>query len=74
MALPFPEWYDSNVYYEYHLGITRHFIDDNIAFKVQVHCLIKHIMLQFKKSKSLIDMEINSVLDHEKGEDKGMNM
>ena len=45
---PFPKWYNSNAYYDYHSGVARHTIENCIALKYKVRDLIKKGELSFE--------------------------
>ncbi|KAA3476499.1 hypothetical protein EPI10_010478 [Gossypium australe] len=47
MQPPFPKWYDANAQYEYHARITRHSIENYIAFKKLIERFIKMGIVKF---------------------------
>ncbi|KAA3481370.1 hypothetical protein EPI10_021741 [Gossypium australe] len=50
MQPPFPKWYDANAQCEYHVGITKHLIENRTAFKKLIERFIKMGIVRFDDS------------------------
>ncbi|XP_016737996.1 uncharacterized protein [Gossypium hirsutum] len=50
MQPPYPKWYNENVQYEYHAGITGHAIENCTAFKILVEKLLEMGIIKFDES------------------------
>ncbi|XP_017617654.1 uncharacterized protein LOC108462186 [Gossypium arboreum] len=52
MQPPYPKWYNKNIQYEYHVGITGHTIENYTAFKRLVEKLLEMGIIKFDESSS----------------------
>ena len=60
---PYLKWYDPNVHYEYHTGISDHLIEDCTPFKYKVQGLVRLGALNLDEH----GITVVSLLDHMKG-------